>query len=323
MFDALTFIPVLALAFLASLGERWRPAAGMTYLLLGLIDLLMLIAGAAVVAAGLNPWEISSIAPELQGPSQAILASGVGWALLATGLLGAVLLVPAVRRGVTRPIPLAPEGPLAVTVLHLVAVILGLSAAQLILMPYIWEMAPEALVTPAGLVVQAVSFLLLALLGVGFPLRRNLAGVRRRLNLVAPSVRQILVAVGLTALGVAGTAVIESLWIRYDPQGALLFEERLGNLFRAFESPVGIAIVGLAAGIGEEILFRGALQPRLGLIPTAVVFTLIHSYYGLTPAWLWIAIIGFGLGVLRAKTNTTTCILFHALYNSTSFFLGS
>ncbi|MFZ6052812.1 CPBP family intramembrane glutamic endopeptidase [Halocola ammonii] len=39
-----------------------------------------------------------------------------------------------------------------------------------------------------------------------------------------------------------------------------------------------IVYVSLSAGIGEEILFRGAIQPFLGILITAVIFVAIHGY---------------------------------------------
>ncbi len=39
-----------------------------------------------------------------------------------------------------------------------------------------------------------------------------------------------------------------------------------------------ITFVSLCAGVGEEILFRGALQPFLGVIITSFVFVAIHGY---------------------------------------------
>jgi uncharacterized protein len=38
--------------------------------------------------------------------------------------------------------------------------------------------------------------------------------------------------------------------------------------------------MGLCAGIGEEMLFRGALQPLVGLWATGLVFTLLHYQTG-------------------------------------------
>ncbi len=39
-----------------------------------------------------------------------------------------------------------------------------------------------------------------------------------------------------------------------------------------------VIIISLCAGIGEEILFRGAIQALWGIIPTAVFFVAIHGY---------------------------------------------
>lgn len=39
-----------------------------------------------------------------------------------------------------------------------------------------------------------------------------------------------------------------------------------------------IVFVSLCAGVGEEMLFRGAIQPFLGIIITSFVFVAIHGY---------------------------------------------
>lgn len=40
-----------------------------------------------------------------------------------------------------------------------------------------------------------------------------------------------------------------------------------------------ILLLGIAPGISEELAFRGALQPRVGLWVSSIVFTLIHMQY--------------------------------------------
>jgi uncharacterized protein len=70
--------------------------------------------------------------------------------------------------------------------------------------------------------------------------------------------------------------------------------------------------VGLSAGIGEEILFRGLLQPVFGIVPTAILFTLIHVHYGPTVLLLELFIVGVILGVIRQRLNTTAAIIVHA-----------
>ncbi|MBU1701233.1 MAG: CPBP family intramembrane metalloprotease [Candidatus Eisenbacteria bacterium] len=119
------------------------------------------------------------------------------------------------------------------------------------------------------------------------------------------------------------SGVMDTVWRSLDAAGFAVFEEHFGRFFEAFHSTWGLLTVGLAAGIGEEILYRGAIQPKLGLLPTSILFAVIHSYYGLSPAFAWIFLLGLGLGYLRKKTDTTTCILFHAVYNMFSFFMGT
>lgn len=43
-------------------------------------------------------------------------------------------------------------------------------------------------------------------------------------------------------------------------------------------SSVGVWFVSFCAGFGEELLFRGALQPLLGIWLTAFIFVAIHGY---------------------------------------------
>lgn len=55
--------------------------------------------------------------------------------------------------------------------------------------------------------------------------------------------------------------------------------QKYGNLIREFNlSPWQIVYISLCAGIGEEILFRGVIQPYLGIWITAVLFVAIHGY---------------------------------------------
>ncbi len=60
--------------------------------------------------------------------------------------------------------------------------------------------------------------------------------------------------------------------------------------------------LSVCAGVGEEVFFRGALQPLLGIWITAVFFVAIHTYYSFKN-WrktffgvlltLFIAVLGF------------------------------
>jgi membrane protease YdiL (CAAX protease family) len=43
-------------------------------------------------------------------------------------------------------------------------------------------------------------------------------------------------------------------------------------------STTAIVLLSFCAGFGEELLFRGALQPLLGIWITAIIFVAIHGY---------------------------------------------
>jgi membrane protease YdiL (CAAX protease family) len=76
--------------------------------------------------------------------------------------------------------------------------------------------------------------------------------------------------------------------------------------------------IALLAGFGEELVFRGALQPRIGLIAASVLFGFVHS---ITPAYVVLAgAIGFFLGwVTQATGNLWPAILAHGLYDLFAF----
>jgi membrane protease YdiL (CAAX protease family) len=75
--------------------------------------------------------------------------------------------------------------------------------------------------------------------------------------------------------------------------------------------------IGVAAGIGEEWLFRGALQPIVGLVGASVAFGLAHiGGRQMLPFGLWATGMGFALGGLAAATGGLIApIVAHALYD--------
>ena len=40
-----------------------------------------------------------------------------------------------------------------------------------------------------------------------------------------------------------------------------------------------VIFLSFCAGVGEEIFFRGAMQPLIGILITAIIFVAIHGYY--------------------------------------------
>lgn len=74
-------------------------------------------------------------------------------------------------------------------------------------------------------------------------------------------------------------------------------------------SNTGILVVALLSSVGEELLFRGVLQPWLGLVLQACVFGLLHYLPGAS-RWAW--------AVLAAVVG----LVFGALYQATGSLLG-
>lgn len=57
-----------------------------------------------------------------------------------------------------------------------------------------------------------------------------------------------------------------------------------------------ICLISLLAGIAEELLFRGVIQAKVGIVASSIIFGLLHF---ITPAYCIIAIVmGFYLGYL-------------------------
>lgn len=86
----------------------------------------------------------------------------------------------------------------------------------------------------------------------------------------------------------------------------------------------GIIFLSLSAGIGEEVFFRGALQPLLGLWVTSIIFVAIHGY--LNPFNWRISIYGIimvfiiaGIGFLFEKSGLVSAIAAHAAFDFVLF----
>jgi membrane protease YdiL (CAAX protease family) len=165
---------------------------------------------------------------------------------------------------------------------------------------------------------QNLMFVVLGLVGVGVFARRGLSAALMRLGIVTPTIRQAVVGlvVGLVMVPIviAAEALASRLGLGASAGVERLTEQLVGPLT---QSPAGILTLGLAAALGEETVFRGALQPRFGLVFTSILFALLHSQYGLSFSTVAVFVVGIILGVIRLRANTTTAMITHAVYNMT------
>lgn len=91
------------------------------------------------------------------------------------------------------------------------------------------------------------------------------------------------------------------------------FRNLLGPL-----SAAEIAVFAVTSGIAEEMFFRGAMQPALGLLLSSVIFGLAHIG-PMRRFWIWTVwatLMGLVFGVLYAATGELLApILAHVLIN--------
>ena len=158
-----------------------------------------------------------------------------------------------------------------------------------------------------------LGYVLLALAAVGFLVRRDLRATLDRLGLKPLTMSHA----GVVLLGVIGLLLLNhgadllqrralpELWMR-DQE----FNEALAGGLTHSQA----VLLGLSAGIGEEITMRGALQPRLGLVLTSMLFASLHIQY----SWFGMTVIfalGVILGMIRQRTSTSAAMAVHVIYD--------
>lgn len=156
-----------------------------------------------------------------------------------------------------------------------------------------------------------------ALLGVGFLMRRNAHETAERLDLRMPTSDDLIWGLG-TALGCLIFIFIVAGLMSLVLSPEIMAEQGAASeqIARAFSGSLLLAfLAALSAAVGEEILFRGALQPVFGLIPTTLFFALLHSQYTFTPAAAMIVVVGGAMGWLKNRQSTTAAIIAHFVYN--------
>ena len=306
-------LPLLLLIALANWVTARGSAGARTAFHLGLFLLHLLLLSAGIVLRLRAP----DVAALLDLGGLPLDPAFAGAPLIGMGLWGMIVALRPVRLWLARLLP-ALDAESAVHTLALATIGYLAGNAALTLAPGLELLAESAVeATLLDILSQAAVFVLAAFVGVGLFLRRDGAAAAERLGLQRPTGRQLLTGVIWMVFFVFLQGCVSVTWVLLSPDEALqvsgLNETLLGN----FDTVGEWLLLAAAAGLSEELLFRGALQPIFGIVPTSLIFAVSHVQYGLSPATLTVFMLSVVLGIIRKRSNTTVAILVHGGYNFT------
>lgn len=228
------------------------------------------------------------------------------------------------------------------SVVHTLALILMLFASIFTISTFIIAGGIEGLaddlvnIGVADLMSNFLMYLALSLLGVGIFIRRGIARTLIRLGIRIPEEGQFsqwlrdgfkhLIIGAIIGFGMFWIQVgLSAIWQMFVPPETLEAQSAASQaIFNAFSGSLWLGfLVAFTAGVGEELLFRGALQPIFGNLIVSIFFVMLHSQYILTPASLIILLVSLVFGFLRIKYTTPSAMMAHFVYNFTPFVLIS
>ncbi|MDW8300297.1 MAG: CPBP family intramembrane glutamic endopeptidase [Anaerolineae bacterium] len=292
---------LMVLVLVANFAEshsRWQP----------MLRMLILAANLGLVALTLS-----------LEPSPAALGMSIGLAALAT-----LFLWRPVRLRLAALLPRSgfkPDSPLHMTALVLCVYLIANSLLSYTLESGLSGLRESAqrrsdLLDTQVLLAQMLIFTLFGALGVGLGTRRTLSQIFERLALRAPTLRELYIGFGVAFLMFWTVYALSILWQLLVPPEVIERQTELSGLIAENIETLSTAFwVAFTAAVGEEIAFRGALQPIFGNVFTSAVFALTHTQYAFSPALGIIFIVSLGFGWARQRYNTTVAIVAHFVYN--------
>ena len=294
---------VYGLVFWAWRAKTDRSAIVGIYLLFGLPAILLSVAGTALVTT-------SDLA---EGPF-----------ILASGLVMILPLIKPFRKLIASFTPMDPASPIDLVGLEMLLLIGTLTTMT--------ALANDTSVSsdggdlsnnPVWLFQSLITFVAAAYLAVGYRVHRTGPEATERLGLKVPDFRTIMWSVAALIPCFIMSGIGGILTNHFQPEVVDNLNDTMDQMTRGLDNPLGAVMIGLTAGIGEEMLMRGAVQPRYGILLAALFWTTLHVQYDLTFVLLGLFGIGIVLGLQRKYLGTTSAIITHALFNIAVVLLGT
>lgn len=275
--------------------EQGRAAKMGIYLTFGFLFFIIFLIGSSGIV---NAWQAGN---DIDG----------GLILLtALGVAAGVALIPWIRKLLAKILPFDgdsyPDMVALMFILQIPILLVGLS--------YLSD-ETETTIRIHELFINALAFVSIAYLGVGFLINRDFRNATERLGLVKPTLRDVGIAIACVFLALMASVMATVLVQVFQPEMVDDLQDTLTELPGDLNVFWAALLIGLTAAVGEEVLMRGAIQPRFGIVFTALVFALLHVQYGLSLAMVGVFFAGIVFGLERKYVNTTACIITHLIYN--------
>ena len=236
---------------------------------------------------------------------------------LFAGLAAGLVLIPPSRRLLAKIIPFDPGSKP-----EMVGLVVLLIAGTIGLVTTFFDPNVTTAPTYIDLATQILLFVVLAVFAVGLWVKRSPRETLDRLGVTRPTARQIGAAVALVAVALVVSTLSSALLQWLQPGVYNRVENNLETLTSNITSIWGAVLLGLFSATGEELLFRGAIQPRYGVVFTSLVFALLHVQYD--PSFVVFGVFATGIvfGLERKYLNTSSSIITHAAYNTIAVLLS-
>lgn len=322
-----TLLPALlvgGLALLSHWAKKNKAAEITLFVVLVFASLLVIALGALLIVASF----VQTVPGSIISPGAFLF---VAVAVTLAGLAGLALCTPPLWSIVDRSGRSFWSNPPTFFALWLFAMVLALAAVGFVT---VLSTDVDALasslgggISPADVAAGQLPMIIVAVLGVGLFVRRGPREVVERLGYGPLGAKDL----GVCALFIVGalalSAATDALFAALQPD----LYDRVGELSAQLFSTQGMSLpsvllfglaLGLGAALGEESLFRGAVQPVFGILPTSLLFASLHVQYGPSVSLGYVLLLSVGLGLLRQRINTSTAFVSHAGYNFATVLLG-